>query len=114
VSRRRATFPLAFGLLALVTAGGLSYLADSSPDGLDSVTSRGCQVTESERGKRLSGECVARSARDHPLANGPFADYAVGGDSRFTGVAGVVGVVATFGVAGGLFRLIRRRNRSDP
>jgi cobalt/nickel transport protein len=34
----------------------------------------------------------------------------VSGDSRFTGVAGVVGVVATLAVAGGLFWVLRRRS----
>jgi cobalt/nickel transport protein len=104
VTRRR--FYVAFALLALVIAGGLSYLADSDPDGLDSVSQRGCQVVD---GERLEGECIAQDARDHALDAGPLADYAVGGDEALTGVAGVLGVLATLAVAGGLFWLLRRR-----
>ncbi len=98
---------LGFGLVVLLVAGGLSYLADPDPDGLDAATRRGC--TESSSGS-LAGECVAQDAREHPLAGSPLADYAVGGDERLTGVAGVLGVLATLAVAGGLFWLLRRRS----
>lgn len=108
--RRGARFLLVFGLVALAVAGGLSYLADSSPDGLDTVTLRGCEVIDTEAGETLSGTCMAVEAREHPLAVGPLADYALDGDSRFTGVAGVIGVLVTLALAGGLFRLLRRRS----
>lgn len=101
-------FLVVFGLVAVVIAGALSYLASSSPDGLDSVTQRGCSSSPSESDE-LTGECIAQDARDHALADGPLADYAVGGDDRLTGVAGVLGVLATFVVAGGLFWVLRRR-----
>ncbi|GAA0234908.1 hypothetical protein GCM10010492_37290 [Saccharothrix mutabilis subsp. mutabilis] len=84
-----------FALVSLVLAGAVSYFASSDPDGLDFVTE--------EHG-------IAEHARDHPLADGPFADYALGGDDRFTGLAGVVGVVLTLVVAGGLFWLLRKRS----
>ena len=100
-------FLIGFGLVALVIAGALSYLADGDPDGLDSVTRRGCNVSATDE---LTGDCIARDARDHALADGPFADYTVDGDDGLTGVAGVVGVLATFVVAGGLFRVLRRRD----
>jgi cobalt/nickel transport protein len=35
----------------------------------------------------------------------------VGGDSRYTGVAGVVGVAATLGISFGLFWLLRKRTK---
>ncbi|CAL9396126.1 hypothetical protein SUDANB95_01353 [Actinosynnema sp. ALI-1.44] len=84
-----------FALVSLVLAGAVSYFASSDPDGLDFVTE--------EHG-------IAEHAQDHPLADGPFADYALGGDDRFTGLAGVVGVVLTLVVAGGLFWLLRKRS----
>ncbi|MEU7525552.1 PDGLE domain-containing protein [Saccharothrix sp. NPDC042600] len=84
-----------FALVSLVLAGAVSYFASSDPDGLDFVTE--------EHG-------IAEHAQDHPLAEGPFADYALGGDDRFTGLAGVVGVVLTLVVAGGLFWLLRKRS----
>jgi cobalt/nickel transport protein len=91
-------FFLGFALVSLVLAGAVSYLASSSPDGLDYVTE--------EHG-------IAAHAQDHPLAGGPLADYAVGGDDRFTGVAGIVGVLVTLLLAGGLFWLLRKRTHQS-
>lgn len=88
-------FFLGFAFVSLVLAGAVSYLANSNPDGLDYVTER---------------HGIAEHAQDHPLAGGPLADYAVGGDDRLTGVAGVFGVLATLLVAGGLFWLLRKRS----
>jgi cobalt/nickel transport protein len=101
-----------FALVALVIAGALSYFADSDPDGLDSATLEGCQVVQTDRGEQLTGSCIAQRAKDHDMAASPLADYAVGGDSRLTGVAGIAGVAATAVLAGGLFWLLRRRSGS--
>ncbi|MPZ80937.1 MAG: hypothetical protein GEV28_11270 [Actinophytocola sp.] len=99
-----------FALAALVIAGALSYFADSDPDGLDSATLEGCEVVETSQGEELRGDCIARNAGEHDMSGSPLADYAVGGDGRLTGVAGVLGVVATLAVAGGLFWLLRKRS----
>ena len=102
-----------FALVALVIAGGLSYFADSDPDGLDSATLEGCQVVRTDQGEQLTGSCIARNAKDHGMATAsPLAGYGVGGNDRFTGAAGVVGVLATAVIAGGLFWLLRPRKRS--
>ena len=98
-----------FAVVALVVAGVLSYFADPDPDGLDTATLKGCEVVTTDAGEELTGDCIAKDAGDHHLADGPLADYAVGGDDRFTGVAGVLGVLATLVIAGGLFWLLRRR-----
>jgi len=110
--KRTWVFFAGFALVALVIAGALSYFADSNPDGLDSATLEGCEVVETDGGEELRGDCIAQRAKDHDLADGPLADYAVGGDDRFTGVAGVVGVLATLVVSGGLFWLLRTRTKS--
>lgn len=102
-------FFVGFALVALIIAGVLSYFADSDPDGLDSATLKGCEVVETAQGERLTGDCIAQNAGGHHLSDSPLADYAVGGDDRFTGVAGVLGVLATAVLAGGLFWLLRRR-----
>lgn len=103
-----------FALVALVVAGAVSYLADSDPDGLDTATLEGCEVVETAQGEELTGNCIAQNAGDHGLADSPLADYAVSGDDRFTGVAGVLGVLATLIVSVGLFWLLRKRSpRSD-
>lgn len=102
-------FLAAFALVALVFAGVFPYFADSDPDGLDSATLKGCEVVETGAGEELTGDCIAKNAKDHDLADGPLADYAVGGDDRLTGVAGVLGVVGTLVVAGGLFWVLRKR-----
>ncbi|MEU4442993.1 PDGLE domain-containing protein [Actinosynnema sp. NPDC050801] len=87
-------FFLGFAVVSLLLAGAVSYFADPNPDGLDHVTEQ---------------HGIAEHARDHPLAGWPLADYAVAGDDRFTGLAGILGVVLTLAVAGGLFRLLRKR-----
>jgi cobalt/nickel transport protein len=110
IPQRRATpvrFFVAFGIVALLIAGLLSYLASSSPDGLDSVTLQGC----TEAGEGLSGECIAQNARDHGLSGSPLADYTVRGSQGTVGVAGVIGVLVTLALAGGLFWLLRPRHR---
>jgi cobalt/nickel transport protein len=107
--KRTWLFLAGFALVALVIAGGLSYLADSDPDGLDSATLKGCDVVRTAQGEELTGSCIAQRAGAHHLENSPLAGYSVGGDARFTGVAGVVGVAATLGISFGLFWLLRRR-----
>lgn len=106
---RRSRFYLGFLLAALVLAGVVSYLAYPHPDGLDTVAQRGCQVIEVGGKEQLVGSCIARNAAAPATASSPLADYAVGGNSAFTGVAGVIGVLVTFVLAGGLFWLLRRR-----
>ncbi|RRO18929.1 hypothetical protein EIL87_05335 [Saccharopolyspora rhizosphaerae] len=105
-------FLLIFAVVVLAVAGGVAYFADSDPDGLDAVTQQGCTVVESGQGESLEGRCIAQNAGDHALADGPLADYTVGGDDRFTGVAGVIGAVVTLAAAGGLFWVLRRRSGS--
>jgi hypothetical protein len=86
-------------LVALVLAGGVSYYASSSPDGLTKVS---------------EDEGFDRTATDHPLADSPVADYEVRGvdDGRLAGgLAGVIGVVATFAIGGLVFRVVRRPAR---
>lgn len=88
-------FFLGFALASLLLAGVVSYFASSDPDGLDHVT---------------QGKGIAQHAEEHPLGGWLFADYAVGGDDRFTGVAGVLGVVVTLVLSGGLFWVLRKRS----
>lgn len=103
-------FLLVFALVALVVAGGVSYLASGSPDGLDSATLQGC--TELEDGT-LEGSCIAQDAQEHAMTGSPLADYTVGRDDGLTGLAGVLGVVAVFAVAGTLFWALARSHRSS-
>lgn len=102
-------FFLGFLLVALVVAGGLSFFASPSPDGLDSVTLSGC--TLSEDGEPVGGTCIAQNAGEHGLAGSPLADYAVGGADGSVGLAGILGVLVTLVVAGGLFWVLRTRSR---
>lgn len=106
-------FWIAAALVILAIAGGVSYLASSSPDGLDSATLRGCQVVEVDGTEELTGECIARSATDHPVAASPLADYAVLDANGSVGLAGVIGALLTLAVAVGIFWLIGR-TRSRP
>lgn len=107
--RTQARFYVGFLIVALAIAGGLSYFASSAPDGLDSVTLDGC--TLSAEGEPEGGTCIAQNAQEHDLAGSPFADYAVGGGEGTVGLAGILGVLVTLVVAGGLFWVLRRRPR---
>jgi cobalt/nickel transport protein len=109
--RKLLIFFAAFAVVALLFAGVVSYFADSNPDGLDSATQNGCQVVETAEGEQLDGNCIAQNAKEHDLGEGPLADYAVNGDDRFTGLAGVIGVLGTLVVSFGLFTLLRKRSR---
>lgn len=101
-------FRIAFLVVTLLIAGGVSYLASSSPDGLDSATLRGCQIVEHDGAEQLSGQCIARNADDHALADSPLADYAVTGAQGSGGLAGVIGVAVTLAAAGALFWALSR------
>jgi cobalt/nickel transport protein len=106
---RGARFYVGFLLVALLIAGGLSYFASPDPDGLDSVTLQGCQVVEVAGEEQLEGDCIAQHARDSATAGSPLADYSIVGGDGTVGPAGVVGVLVTLVLAGGLFWLLRRR-----
>ncbi|TWP50880.1 hypothetical protein FKR81_17490 [Lentzea tibetensis] len=87
-------FFIGFGVVSLLIAGVLSYFASSAPDGLDKAT---------------EDTGIAQHAQEHPLGGGLFADYAVGGDDKFTGLAGMLGVLVTLVIAVGLFWLLRKK-----
>jgi cobalt/nickel transport protein len=110
VNRRFGAFGLGGLLVALLLAGVVSSFASSAPDGLDSVARRGC--TFDADGRITGGNCMAAGERDSATADSPLADYGVRGvDNPYlsTGLSGVLGVLVTFAVAGGLVWLARRR-----
>lgn len=110
---KRWSFWIAFAAATLLIAGVVSYFASSSPDGLDSATLHGCEITEAADGEQLTGDCIAQHAAEHPLAASPLADYAVGGQDGTGGIAGIIGVLVTVVVAGSAFWLIARRPATD-
>ncbi|NQE69420.1 Cobalt transport protein CbiM [Nocardia gamkensis] len=100
-------FLFGFAAVAVLVAGLLSYLASSRPDGLDAVTWRGCTVVQVDGTEELRGECIARNADDHRLADSPLAGYTIDGDDRLTGVAGIFGAAAAFAALFAVVRIIR-------
>lgn len=99
---RHRTLILVGLLVALVLAGGVSYYASASPDGLNKVSE--------DKG-------FADRASEHDLADSPVAGYSTRGvdDERLSGgIAGVLGVLATFAVGGVVFVVVRRRAPSRP
>jgi cobalt/nickel transport protein len=113
MSKRLGWF-LAGGLLvALLLAGVVSNFASGSPDGLDATARDGCTVDAG--GEITGGTCMAQREQDHQMAGSPLADYGIKGiDNEFlsTGLSGVLGVLITFGIGGGVFWLVRRRNNA--
>ncbi len=88
--------------VALVVAGVVSWYASASPDGLEWAAER-------------SG--FLHTAEDSAAAGSPLADYGVSGvgSERLSGgLAGVIGVLVTLVLAGGLGLLLRRRRSAAP
>ena len=111
MNRRLAWFLGAGLLVAVILAGVVSNYASRSPDGLDAAALQGCTVDN--QGNITGGECMARQEQDHQLKDGPLADYGIRGLANprlSTGLAGVAGVLVTFGIGAGLFWLVRRRS----
>jgi len=102
-------FYVGFLVIALLIAGGLSYFASSAPDGLDTVALNGCRSVQTAGGEELTGDCIAQHAGEHATAGSPLADYSLFGGHGTVGPAGIIGVIVTLAVAGGLFWLLRRR-----
>jgi cobalt/nickel transport protein len=97
-SLAKKNFYLVGLLITLVLAGGVSFYASSSPDGLEKVAT--------EIG-------FIDSAKDHALSDAPLADYGVKGienERLSVGAAGIIGVLATGAVATGLFFVLRRKS----
>jgi cobalt/nickel transport protein len=110
VNRRLSWFLAAGLLVALLLAGVVSNLASTSPDGLDATARKGCTIAAD--GTITGGTCVAQHEQAHQLKDSPLAGYRIGGLGHgpvSAGLAGALGVLLTFGVAAGMFRLARRR-----
>ncbi len=88
-------------LISALLAGGASFYASSSPDGLEKVA---------------EDIGFIETAKDHANSDTALADYGVKGvenERLSVGAAGVIGVVATGAVSGGLFLLLRRKKTDD-
>ena len=98
---RTRTFFVAGLVVALLIGGVASYYASSHPDGLEYVAEK---------------VGFLDTADDHAAADGPMADYAVKGvdDPRLAGgLAGVIGILVTLAIAGGIAFAVRRREPQD-
>jgi cobalt/nickel transport protein len=98
-SRRNRTLWVVGLVVTLFVAGVVSWYASSSPDGLEWAAEQ-------------SG--FLDTAEDSAAASSPLADYGVSGvgSERLSGgLAGVLGVLVTLLLAGGLTLLLRRRGR---
>jgi cobalt/nickel transport protein len=108
---RRLRWFLAGGLLvAVLLAGVVSSFASSSPDGLDATARDGCTFDADD--EITGGTCMLQREQEHQLGDSPLADYGIrgiGDDHLSTGLSGVLGVLVTFAVGGGMFWLVRRR-----
>ena len=110
MSNRLGWFVTGGLLVAALLAGVVSSFASSSPDGLDHTARTGCTVNAD--GEITGGTCMAQQETDHQTAGGPLAGYGIrgiGNDRLSTALSGVLGVVITFALGGGVFSLVRRR-----
>jgi cobalt/nickel transport protein len=95
---KQKSFLIAGFIASLFLAGVVSFYASSNPDGLEKVA---------------QDIGFIETAEDHTYAAGALADYGVKGVENprlSTGLAGVIGVVATGVVSTGLFMLVRRKS----
>lgn len=98
VRRSRAFVLLGLGV-SLFIAVGVSGLASSAPDGLESaVLKTACDGDV---------DCLDERAGDPVFEAAPLPDYAI------TPLSGLVGVVAAFAVGAGLLGLVRTRSRGQ-
>ena len=84
-------------LASAIIAGGASFYASSSPDGLEKVA---------------EDVGFIGTAKDHTFGDFTLADYGIAGfeNARLSvGLAGLIGVGATALLATGLFMLIRKK-----
>ncbi|NCU78555.1 MAG: hypothetical protein EBV61_04290 [Actinobacteria bacterium] len=84
-------------IVSAILAGGVSFYASSSPDGLEKVA---------------SDIGFIETAKDHTLADSKLADYGVAGvknERLSVGLSGLIGVAATSFFGLGLFILIRKK-----
>ena len=95
---KQKSFLISGFIASLFLAGVVSFYASSNPDGLEKVA---------------EDIGFIETAEDHTYAEGALADYGVKGvdNARLsTGLAGVIGVVATGVISTGLFMLVRRKS----
>ena len=95
---KQKSFLIAGFIASLFLAGVVSFYASSNPDGLEKVA---------------EDIGFIETAEDHTYAEGALADYGVKGVENprlSTGLAGVIGVVATGVVSTGIFMLVRRKS----
>jgi len=84
-------------LASVLFAGGVSFYASSSPDGLEKVA---------------EDVGFIGTAKDHTFGDFTLSDYGIAGfeNARLSvGLAGLIGVGATALLASGLFMLIRKK-----
>ncbi|MFY8254843.1 MAG: PDGLE domain-containing protein [Candidatus Planktophila sp.] len=95
---KQKSFLISGFIASLFLAGVVSFYASSNPDGLEKVA---------------EDIGFIETAKDHTYAEGALADYGVKGVENprlSTGLAGVIGVVATGVVSTGIFMLVRRKS----
>jgi cobalt/nickel transport protein len=95
---KQKSFLISGFIASLFLAGVVSFYASSNPDGLEKVA---------------EDIGFIETAEDHTYAEGALADYGVKGVENprlSTGLAGVIGVVATGVVSTGIFMLVRRKS----
>ncbi|MCY3020730.1 MAG: PDGLE domain-containing protein [Planctomycetota bacterium] len=103
MNRRTWRFVVAALACSLALGAFVAPFASPSPDALEKFA----------QDQRLVGQAEGKGVWTHA----PLSDYKVRGvrnESVSTGIAGVVGTLAVFGLAFGLARVIARRKTREP
>jgi cobalt/nickel transport protein len=100
LTRRGRALWIVGAVITLLVAGVVSWYASGSPDGLEWAAEQ-------------AG--FAHTAEHSATAGSPFADYLWDGEENrlSAGASGVVGVLITLALAGGVTWLVRRRGTTS-
>src|SRR5690606_32363205 len=112
--RARGTLFIGLAFTSLVVAGILAPLAVDTPGALEVATSRGGEIDS--LAAELTGDCMARHAEEHRLADSALAGHTIDARPGSPGVAAVPATLGTSVLASVCFRALvpRPANISSP
>jgi cobalt/nickel transport system permease protein len=102
-------------VITILVGGGLSWFASSNPDGLEWSMERTAGTAELEAQGGIYDSAAKVQQKTAFMPDYDYADAGEGGSSTGTGIAGVVGGLMTFalaGAAGLIITKVKKRSKS--